>query len=661
MQSGDADCNHEFGRSYLTRHVDIMHKTVEWGVELIAGPLDRCNVTKTTRLWCVFEWDPDQDEDASFLQKWDVYDPEDVAAGDAPSSFSSVSTPSATSSPVLLFSPLRSTSGVISLCPLPPQLARGLERRYGAEVLSASGRDPASVLEWSSALPRGPSYRIVSDTGAWLRPHVTTYLPRVLPPSWQPFCLVGATLVLNEARALPAWLLYHYQIGFEHFFVYDDGSTDDTFDVLRPFVEARLVTIVRWQRTGASASRQVAAMEDFRLRFSSLSRLVSFFDVDEYFVPRDATAEAAHEAYRAKHPDAALVTERAPPPEESPDDCQVHCESCKTRCDKAGDCTTSCSPQVCSNDMSNYVVSDLIASRNCSAPTVSEGVSERECNATRTHCSSILTAGVRTCVIATATCMLRSAASQVPPGAAAPEPGSLLPLLHKMINPAFSRGQAVVAWSLFGSSGHDTLNGTGLLSIEAYTQRHPDQTRESLRRPLDARLVHSYKSIALTRCIVSARGMVHKWLLAPSCGDARLPPAELTLNHYYTKSREEWGKRVREGWTGSWKDSNWQAADAGLNEERDTAILRFAGEVRRLLALSPSMVVRELAHLKGRALRSDDAESCPMAGIPKWKREAVKGEREKLYKLIESDRKSSKLRKLDIDEDEEEAPVIDDV
>ena len=41
--------------------------------------------------------------------------------------------------------------------------------------------------------------------------------------------LVMATVLQNEAPFLPEWMEYHLlpALGFEHFYLYDDGSTDD--------------------------------------------------------------------------------------------------------------------------------------------------------------------------------------------------------------------------------------------------------------------------------------------------------------------------------------------------------------------------------------------------------------------------------------------------
>ena len=60
------------------------------------------------------------------------------------------------------------------------------------------------------------------------------------------YSLTAATIIQNEASWIAEWLEFHLlpDIGVEHFFLYDDGSTDNTSLVLAPYVAAHLVTLV---------------------------------------------------------------------------------------------------------------------------------------------------------------------------------------------------------------------------------------------------------------------------------------------------------------------------------------------------------------------------------------------------------------------------------
>lgn len=46
-------------------------------------------------------------------------------------------------------------------------------------------------------------------------------------------------------RFLPEWVAYHYAIGVDEIAVYDDDSVDDTNNILKPFIEAGIVSYSR--------------------------------------------------------------------------------------------------------------------------------------------------------------------------------------------------------------------------------------------------------------------------------------------------------------------------------------------------------------------------------------------------------------------------------
>jgi len=136
---------------------------------------------------------------------------------------------------------------------------------------------------------------------------------------WNTFLTV-ATVIKNKRRWLREWIEFHRMIGVEHFIIYDSGSTDEPFDVVRYYVEEGAVEYIPWPpkevpppikaRTKMEKWRdswyrdaletclhnewtihdqgpcQLSAFADAIRRTSGLSRWLGIWDVDEYIFPR---------------------------------------------------------------------------------------------------------------------------------------------------------------------------------------------------------------------------------------------------------------------------------------------------------------------------------------------------------------------------------------
>lgn len=106
-----------------------------------------------------------------------------------------------------------------------------------------------------------------------------------------------ATLVNDEGRWLAEWILYHRIVGFDHFYMYDDSSTDNTLAVLEHFQTSGIVTI---HRDMERVEREMSIEVPSRVRFipqyvmvqhaarvhGSETEWLAFFDVDEFLMPR---------------------------------------------------------------------------------------------------------------------------------------------------------------------------------------------------------------------------------------------------------------------------------------------------------------------------------------------------------------------------------------
>ncbi len=110
----------------------------------------------------------------------------------------------------------------------------------------------------------------------------------------------------NEAPWLKEWVVYHHDVlGFEHFYLYNNDSTDNYMEVLRPFIDKGIVEIIDWSSKDPShlnkefpsvsvagqVAYQLGAFNDC-LHFRALGKAkwVAIIDIDEFFVPSEGAS-----------------------------------------------------------------------------------------------------------------------------------------------------------------------------------------------------------------------------------------------------------------------------------------------------------------------------------------------------------------------------------
>lgn len=87
-------------------------------------------------------------------------------------------------------------------------------------------------------------------------------------------------IIKNEARYIREWLEYHRIIGIEHFFIYDNASTDNLYQLLTPYIHNNLVTY----HYCPDSCMQMPAYNDAIARYKKKSRWLAFIDADEFIV-----------------------------------------------------------------------------------------------------------------------------------------------------------------------------------------------------------------------------------------------------------------------------------------------------------------------------------------------------------------------------------------
>ena len=93
----------------------------------------------------------------------------------------------------------------------------------------------------------------------------------------EPYLSICA-IYLNEATYFREWIEFHRLVGVERFFLYDHESTDESREVLEPYVRDGSVVIHDWPVYPG----QGEAYNDCIVRHREDSRWIAFIDLDEF-------------------------------------------------------------------------------------------------------------------------------------------------------------------------------------------------------------------------------------------------------------------------------------------------------------------------------------------------------------------------------------------
>lgn len=91
-----------------------------------------------------------------------------------------------------------------------------------------------------------------------------------------------AAIAKNEGLNLKEWIDYHFSIGVEHFYIYDNRSTDNTKSILQDYIDSGIVTYKYWD---FESPCQISAYNDALNLYKEISRWIAFIDIDEFLKP----------------------------------------------------------------------------------------------------------------------------------------------------------------------------------------------------------------------------------------------------------------------------------------------------------------------------------------------------------------------------------------
>jgi len=85
----------------------------------------------------------------------------------------------------------------------------------------------------------------------------------------------------DEADYLKEWIEFHRLVGIEHFYLYNNNSTDDYQTILQSYIDEGVVSLKNWP----IKQGQMQAYKDFMDTNAAETEWVGFIDIDEFVVP----------------------------------------------------------------------------------------------------------------------------------------------------------------------------------------------------------------------------------------------------------------------------------------------------------------------------------------------------------------------------------------
>ena len=138
-----------------------------------------------------------------------------------------------------------------------------------AEVLAGIIPNKMSRNRWRGILRYGPINAIKLMSRLW---HEKTQ-PR--------YYLAVCAIAKNEGPYFQEWIEWHSKLGVEKFYIYDNESSDNTKEILAPYVESGIVEYVFWP-----GKKQQLLVYDNCLNKHRLDvHWITVIDLDEFIVP----------------------------------------------------------------------------------------------------------------------------------------------------------------------------------------------------------------------------------------------------------------------------------------------------------------------------------------------------------------------------------------
>jgi glycosyltransferase involved in cell wall biosynthesis len=137
-------------------------------------------------------------------------------------------------------------------------------------------------MKYGMKMPKPVRYLGIQLLAIWRWPNV--FINYILREGGSfPVELAVAAIMKNEGPYLKEWIEYHRMAGVEKFYLYDNESSDNTKEILEPYIQENVVDYVYFH--GAGVSNQVSAYIDVVRRVRNSVKWLAIIDIDEFIVP----------------------------------------------------------------------------------------------------------------------------------------------------------------------------------------------------------------------------------------------------------------------------------------------------------------------------------------------------------------------------------------
>lgn len=97
--------------------------------------------------------------------------------------------------------------------------------------------------------------------------------------------LAVCAIFKNEAPYLKEWLEFYKLIGVQHFYLYNNNSTDNYKEILQPYIESKEVDLIDWDYPYALGQAQNSAYNNCLRKARGKVKWLGFLDLDEFLFP----------------------------------------------------------------------------------------------------------------------------------------------------------------------------------------------------------------------------------------------------------------------------------------------------------------------------------------------------------------------------------------